>query len=1008
MKRNAFLIFVFMALTTLMTDAAVLSRSASRASQSRAPTMSAKINNNSNKTVSTTTATTQTQSVAQPTVVNNNVVTESLVFEPIENKTSQFDTILDNASQSNTDAAASSLAEMVRAQRAALDATSLTTTKATQTAQINACDTGLRSCMTDKCGKNFAKCSSDDDTIFGTKLDACRRSLTCTANEFKLFATEIKADRAQAIKLKAFNDILDCGNEYDQCILNQCGTTYAKCIGKRDGDTAISKCSSIANRCREMDNGLPNRAMSVFATLRQNAERQITTDEKQLYTMRDNMRSICQRIGAMFDDRSLDCVYTVNFYAGEDSTLYASKKLYAGSTFDCTPNWFGIDVTTFMDNAYRRTREQTSASSAMLGSGVGVAVGSLTSGAIDRAIDTKKADNALERAKCEQREDGAWKWNSFLGKCVEDKTEEKEAKKQARQQQRAEDKATGNTGIKKVANAVKNGATKVADGVKTAGGAVAGGVGAVGGAVAGMFNGGDDEAQESPVEEEVVADDGPTKKEKRQAQRKADQEQRQTDKNIKACKKNGGTWNDDGCLCPNDATPDTNGECPKPQKEKQITEKPLSNKEICERDGIGKWKRNKCDCPSGYMTINDIECQKVEEEDVGGDNTGGGAVISAPVRDGGEENQQRPAEGSSSSQQQQTGSNRQITECLNTPDIQSIYQITGKDYAEFKKKTMCYLLKNYCTNLETVSDADFGIISQQLSYNRFSCGSKEHDKTGVDTQQLRRDIQLFYDCNGYSDDSTCKKNANGLLQIPDPSTGKFSGTTQTPQVKPEPQPTPEPEVPIAQQEQPQQPATTPQYNSIYDISAKNQSKWNSAALQYLQDKYCVTPANNNVTCTATSNSDVRCKNDQYKPEYTANQRKADVAVICEAGSKRWADYAVKNADGTYSVPKPTVVSQKNTSTSNVDTRCKMELKMAMFRDPSKYESELEPIYNTLFEQYTQGSAPADNPETGNCNGNYYSCQPGEKHSQCIPENVRACLAYIDAKEQYANEQCKNN
>ena len=462
MKRNAFLIFGFMALTTLVVDAAVVSRSASRASQSRAPTMSVKISNNNNNTTvasstqSAATTPTQAQTTVQPTVINNNVVTESLVFDPIENKTSQFDTILDNASQSNTDAAASSLAEMVRAQRAALDAASVTTTKAVSTAQINACDAGLRSCMTDKCGKNFAKCASDTDTTFGTKLDSCRRNLTCTANEFKLLSAEIKADRAQAIKLKAFNDILDCGNEYDQCILDQCGTTYAKCIGKRDGDTAISKCSSIANRCREMDNGLPNRAMSVFATLRQNAEKQIVTDEQQLYTMRDNMRSICQRIGAMFDDRSLDCVYTVNFYAGEDSTLYASKKLYAGSTFDCTPNWFGIDVTTFMDNAYRRTREQTSASSAILGAGVGMAVGSLTSGAVSRAIDTKKAENALGRAECEQN---GGKWNSVFSTCVKDKQTDKAQKQQDRKQNRIDNRSTGNTAINKAVNAVKDGAT---------------------------------------------------------------------------------------------------------------------------------------------------------------------------------------------------------------------------------------------------------------------------------------------------------------------------------------------------------------------------------------------------------------------------------------------------------------------------------------------------------------------------------------------------------------------
>ena len=140
------------------------------------------------------------------------------------------------------------------------------------------------------------------------------------------------------------------------------------------------------------------RTMGVFGELRQTAERQVSADEQKLYGLREQMRVLCTRLGAMFDERSLDCVYTVNFRAGDDNTLFASKKLYAGSTFDCTPNWFGIDVTTFRENALRASREQTSASSAMLGSGVGQAVGALTSGAIDRAIDRYTADNALDDA----------------------------------------------------------------------------------------------------------------------------------------------------------------------------------------------------------------------------------------------------------------------------------------------------------------------------------------------------------------------------------------------------------------------------------------------------------------------------------------------------------------------------------------------------------------------------------------------------------------------------------
>ena len=215
-------------------------------------------------------------------------------------------------------------------------------------------------------------------------------------------------------QLSFYNATIKCGNEYNDCIITECGTTFTKCLGKTAGDKAIQKCSKIAQKCTEQDNGLASRTMEAFGNLRGNAEKAIVRDEKRLYELRDSMRSACSRLGAMFDERSLDCVYTVEFYAGEDNTLYASKKAYAGSTFSCTQNWFGVDITTFMENAFRLTRAQTSASSAALGSGVGMAVGAITSGAIDRAVDRAKAERALGEELCEQS-DG--KWIKTFNKC---------------------------------------------------------------------------------------------------------------------------------------------------------------------------------------------------------------------------------------------------------------------------------------------------------------------------------------------------------------------------------------------------------------------------------------------------------------------------------------------------------------------------------------------------------------------------------------------------------------
>ena len=380
-------------------------------------------------TVSTTVNTTTQEETAvetTPVVEESEQEAEPLI---IENKSSQFDEILDETTSSSTSSSDNEMAELIRKQRAAYDAqdAASTASQSMQTALAtgqNACDVALRKCMQEKCGNDFSKCSGDTDTTWGNKIDSCRLNTECTGEEYSKFATEIKADRDMAAQLSQYNEIIDCGNRYNDCIITQCGTTFSKCLGKTAGDAAIKACETIANNCTQQDSGLAGRVMQVFGTLRQDAEVQVKADEERLYALRDQMRNQCQAMGAMFDDRSLDCVYTVEFYAGDDSTLFASKKAYAGNSFSCTPNWFGIDVTTFMENAYRLTRSETSATSAFMGAGLGVAAGSITSGAIDRAIDRGKAEKALKDAEKEHEENFGDKDKDNTKKEKTTKTEE--------------------------------------------------------------------------------------------------------------------------------------------------------------------------------------------------------------------------------------------------------------------------------------------------------------------------------------------------------------------------------------------------------------------------------------------------------------------------------------------------------------------------------------------------------------------------------------------------------
>jgi hypothetical protein len=356
--------------------------------------------------------------------------------EPIiENKSSQFDATLGESLATTTDTSTDDRAEMIRRQRAALDAADATATAAARSAAAiannsSSCDGGLRACMKQTCGADFSKCAGDGDTIWGDKMEQCRRDLNCTGEEYQKFSIEIKADRDLAADLADYQNVLDCGDRYNACIVAACGATFDNCLGKAAGDKAISECASIANECKTADSGFASRIGQVFGTLRQRAEVQVQKDEQRLYALRDAMKQQCTALGAMFDERTLDCVYTVSFFAGDDNTLFASKKLYAGDTFMCTPNWFGVDVTTYRENAYRLTRSQTAASSAMLGSGVGTAAGAIASGAIDRAVDRAQATRAASKAEKEHEQNfGDDKEDKNQDKKEEDKKEEKKVEK---------------------------------------------------------------------------------------------------------------------------------------------------------------------------------------------------------------------------------------------------------------------------------------------------------------------------------------------------------------------------------------------------------------------------------------------------------------------------------------------------------------------------------------------------------------------------------------------------
>ncbi len=325
-------------------------------------------------------------------------------------------------------------------------------TNATIPDTADKCYTALNTCIMEKCGTDYSKCANDSTAQFDAKMTACRGKSECSGREYELMAAEILADRDANRIIGTYETIVNAGNEYKDCIVGKCGPTFQSCLGTTDGNNAIAKCKSIATKYESYDNGLAARMMTVFSNLRTDAEEKIALDEQSLYDLRDQMRAHCEQMGAGFDDRSLSCVFSIDFIAGEDSTIFASKKAMAGSTFICEPDWFGIDITTFRENVYRHIRSQSAATAGMLGAGVGIAGGAISSGAIGRAIETTKAKNATKAAKQEysetygevaaQAEDQA--------KEKQAKTEQKAERKETQAKKQAEEKCEMAPGAKKM------------------------------------------------------------------------------------------------------------------------------------------------------------------------------------------------------------------------------------------------------------------------------------------------------------------------------------------------------------------------------------------------------------------------------------------------------------------------------------------------------------------------------------------------------------------------------
>ena len=297
----------------------------------------------------------------------------------------------------------------------------------------SSCDEAMRVCMEQQCGEDFTRCATDSDAIWGIKIESCARGANCSARETALFSVEIKADRDLNATVVGFRDANQCGEDYNLCIMEHCsqqfsvtdrfsrsnrsirigGTPYVNCLSRQAGEAAVQACRHIADRCRAADSGLQARTLEALGIMRVAMEREAMEAERRLYTMRGQMEAGCRNIGGMFDQRSFECLFNLTMRASGDwDGVVASRTVNAGTEFMCTPEWFGVDLTMYLENIARAEREARGAQAATTGAMYGMATALVASGAINRAMDRRSAG----RDQCEAE---GRRWVAWRNACVD-------------------------------------------------------------------------------------------------------------------------------------------------------------------------------------------------------------------------------------------------------------------------------------------------------------------------------------------------------------------------------------------------------------------------------------------------------------------------------------------------------------------------------------------------------------------------------------------------------------
>lgn len=292
----------------------------------------------------------------------------------IEINEDKFTEIYNNALRTSSSTGKTGNSAMSNAVKTALASKASESSDDFDYSDLVSCDETWRQCLqgSDVCGTNYILCTTLSPIEFSNRISVCPKKIgDCTVSNATV--KEVINNKDDYMKVSKADSILECGETMSNCIMDICGKGFTKCA--KSISVAKTNCGYIADECSRVDPALWVRTATAlnFAKGQMNAE--ITKIENRMAEIESELRAECSKNNFAFDSSKMQCIGVVDFNAM--GMVLQSKRMSAGSVGNCSDEFFGLDITTYRQNAANETIKQKTVSNTISGAMLGMGVGSL-------------------------------------------------------------------------------------------------------------------------------------------------------------------------------------------------------------------------------------------------------------------------------------------------------------------------------------------------------------------------------------------------------------------------------------------------------------------------------------------------------------------------------------------------------------------------------------------------------------------------------------------------------